>query len=193
MLRGQGFAQPNPRPMFPNPPGLLRLEPYSEGLRERIWWGAASNATAVWAAKLGMNLQSSTLKNRRDRRALPRPAGRADPDLSRGLEGGRPYARAARVGEPQHLRAGRRSRPRLFRARRRGRGPDRLHRAQQRAVFGRSYAAEPDVLIEELKTGRGDRRGRHAAADRAEPARRRVQCACDRGDPDACRAGLGWR
>ena len=59
---GEGFAQPNPRPMFPNPPGLLRLEPHSEGLRERIWWGSATNATAIWAAKLGMNLQSSTLK-----------------------------------------------------------------------------------------------------------------------------------
>jgi alkanesulfonate monooxygenase SsuD/methylene tetrahydromethanopterin reductase-like flavin-dependent oxidoreductase (luciferase family) len=35
-LKGEGFAEPNPRPMFPNPPGLLRLEPYSEGLRERI-------------------------------------------------------------------------------------------------------------------------------------------------------------
>jgi alkanesulfonate monooxygenase SsuD/methylene tetrahydromethanopterin reductase-like flavin-dependent oxidoreductase (luciferase family) len=63
VLRGEGFAQPNPRPMFPNPPGLLRPEPYSEGLRERIWWGAGSNATAIWAAKLGMNLQSSTLKD----------------------------------------------------------------------------------------------------------------------------------
>src|SRR6201997_4904075 len=62
LLRGQGFAQPSPRPMFPNPPGLLRLEPYSDGLRDRIWWGASSNATAEWAAKLGMNLQSSTLK-----------------------------------------------------------------------------------------------------------------------------------
>jgi alkanesulfonate monooxygenase SsuD/methylene tetrahydromethanopterin reductase-like flavin-dependent oxidoreductase (luciferase family) len=62
LLGGKGFAQPNPRPMFSNPPGLLRLEPFSEGLRDRIWWGAASNATAAWAAKLGMNLQSSTLK-----------------------------------------------------------------------------------------------------------------------------------
>src|SRR6476660_4085216 len=61
-LSGAGFAQPNPSPMFPNPPGLLRLEPFSEGLRERIWWGAGTNATAQWAAKLGMNLQSSTLK-----------------------------------------------------------------------------------------------------------------------------------
>jgi alkanesulfonate monooxygenase SsuD/methylene tetrahydromethanopterin reductase-like flavin-dependent oxidoreductase (luciferase family) len=62
LLDGKGFAQPNPRPMFPNPPGLLRLEPFAEGLRDRIWWGAATNATGAWAAKLGMNLQSSTLK-----------------------------------------------------------------------------------------------------------------------------------
>src|SRR5579862_48114 len=63
LLKGEGFAKPNPRPMFPNPPGLLRLEPFSTGLRERIWWGSGSNATARWAAKLGMNLQSSTLKD----------------------------------------------------------------------------------------------------------------------------------
>jgi alkanesulfonate monooxygenase SsuD/methylene tetrahydromethanopterin reductase-like flavin-dependent oxidoreductase (luciferase family) len=44
------------------PPGLLRVEPHSEGLRDHIWWGAGTNATAEWAAKLGMNLQSSTLK-----------------------------------------------------------------------------------------------------------------------------------
>jgi len=41
----------------------LRLEPFSEGLRDRVWWGSGSNATAVWAAQLGMNLQASTLKN----------------------------------------------------------------------------------------------------------------------------------
>jgi alkanesulfonate monooxygenase SsuD/methylene tetrahydromethanopterin reductase-like flavin-dependent oxidoreductase (luciferase family) len=63
LLHGQGFAQPNLRPMFPNPPGLLRLEPHSKGLRERIWWDAGSSTTALWAARLGMNLQSSTLKN----------------------------------------------------------------------------------------------------------------------------------
>src|SRR5450755_4565243 len=30
LLRGEGFAEPNPRPMFANPPGLLRVEPHSE-------------------------------------------------------------------------------------------------------------------------------------------------------------------
>src|SRR5688500_20299752 len=63
VLGGDGFARPNPRPMFPNPPGLLRVEPHSEGLRDRIWWGSSSNATSKWAAKLGMHLQSSTLKD----------------------------------------------------------------------------------------------------------------------------------
>ena len=61
VLQGRGFAQPNPRPMFPNPPGLLRLEPYAPGLRDRIWWGAATRATAEWTAEQGMNLMSSTL------------------------------------------------------------------------------------------------------------------------------------
>lgn len=61
MLDGEGFAEPNPRPMFPNPGGLLRIEPHSEGLRDRIWWGAGSRATAEWAGTKGMNLMSSTL------------------------------------------------------------------------------------------------------------------------------------
>jgi alkanesulfonate monooxygenase SsuD/methylene tetrahydromethanopterin reductase-like flavin-dependent oxidoreductase (luciferase family) len=61
VLKGEGFAQPNPRPMFANPPGLLRIEPHSPGLRDRIWWGAGNRATAVWTAEQGMNLMSSTL------------------------------------------------------------------------------------------------------------------------------------
>src|ERR1044071_2246114 len=51
VLKGEGFAKPNPRPMFPNPPGLLRVEPHSDGLRDRIWWGSSSTATARRAAQ----------------------------------------------------------------------------------------------------------------------------------------------
>ena len=61
VLKGEGFAEPNPRPMFPNPPGLLRIEPHSPGLRDRIWWGAGTRRTAEWAAEQGLNLMSSTL------------------------------------------------------------------------------------------------------------------------------------
>ncbi|MDP9823385.1 LLM class flavin-dependent oxidoreductase [Nocardioides massiliensis] len=61
VIEGKGFAEPSPTPMFPNPPGLLRVEPHSEGLQRRIWWGAGSRATAQWAAEEGMHLMSSTL------------------------------------------------------------------------------------------------------------------------------------
>src|SRR5687767_12023485 len=61
VITGAGFAEPNPSPMFPNPPGLLRPEPHSPGLRDRIWWGAGSRPTAQWAAQQGLNMMSSTL------------------------------------------------------------------------------------------------------------------------------------
>jgi alkanesulfonate monooxygenase SsuD/methylene tetrahydromethanopterin reductase-like flavin-dependent oxidoreductase (luciferase family) len=61
VIKGEGFARPNPRPMFPNPPGLLRIEPHSPGLSDRIWWGAGTRATAEWTAQQGLNLMSSTL------------------------------------------------------------------------------------------------------------------------------------
>jgi alkanesulfonate monooxygenase SsuD/methylene tetrahydromethanopterin reductase-like flavin-dependent oxidoreductase (luciferase family) len=41
--------------------GLLPIQPRSPGLGRRIWWGAGSRETAVWAAQQGMNLMSSTL------------------------------------------------------------------------------------------------------------------------------------
>ena len=47
--------------MFANPPGLLRVEPHSDGLRDRIWWGAGTRKTAEWTAQQGLNLMSSTL------------------------------------------------------------------------------------------------------------------------------------
>jgi alkanesulfonate monooxygenase SsuD/methylene tetrahydromethanopterin reductase-like flavin-dependent oxidoreductase (luciferase family) len=61
VITGQGFAEPNPRPMFPNPPGLLGIEPQSPGLRDRIWWGAGTRASAEWVGEQGLNLMSSTL------------------------------------------------------------------------------------------------------------------------------------
>ena len=150
VLKGEGFAQPNPRPMFPNPPGLLRLEPHSSGLRERIWWGAGSNATAAWAAERGMHLMTSTLKFD---------------------EGGQPL-HVQQTGQIEAFRqawkaAGHEGEPRVSVSRSifalvDDRDRAYFGRGQQdtdqigfidehtRAVFGRAYAAEPDDLVRQL-------------------------------------------
>jgi alkanesulfonate monooxygenase SsuD/methylene tetrahydromethanopterin reductase-like flavin-dependent oxidoreductase (luciferase family) len=39
----------------------LAVQPQAPGLRDRIWWGSGSSATAPWVAEQGMNLMSSTL------------------------------------------------------------------------------------------------------------------------------------
>ena len=150
-LSGAGFAEPNPRPMFPNPPGLLRLEPHSESLRERIWWGAATNATAVWAAEKGMHLQSSTLKF--DEGGQPFHVQQAHQiRLFREAWKKAGHKREGRVSVSRSIFALVDDRDRAYF----GRGDqaqDTIGYIDEatRAIFGRSYAAEPDVLVEELK------------------------------------------
>ena len=149
-LKGAGFAQPNPYPMFPNPPGLLRLEPHSDGLRERIWWGAASNATAVWAAENGMNLQSSTLKF--DESGKPFHIQQAEQiRLYKDAWEKAGHQREPRVSVSRSIFALVTDQDRLYFAQQ-GKGADSFGyiEADKRAVFGRSYAAEPDQLIKEL-------------------------------------------
>jgi alkanesulfonate monooxygenase SsuD/methylene tetrahydromethanopterin reductase-like flavin-dependent oxidoreductase (luciferase family) len=150
VLRGGGFARPNPQPMFPNPPGLLRVEPYSKGLRDRIWWGAASNATAAWAAKLGMNLQSSTLKN--DESGRPFHVQQAEQiRIFREAWKAAGHVREPRVSVSRSIFALVDDRDRLYFGRENG-NEDTIGFLgnNTRAIFGRSYAAEPDVLIEQL-------------------------------------------
>ena len=151
VLKGEGFAEPNPRPMFPNPPGLLTIEPHSPGLRDRIWWGAGSDRTAAWAATLGMNLMSSTL---------------VDDDAS-----GEPFhvvqARHIEAFRTAWKEAGHEREPRVSVSRSIFALVNDLDRryfgqstsdgdqigyidAATRAIFGRTYAAEPDVLVDQL-------------------------------------------
>ncbi len=150
VLRGEGFAHPNPHPMFPNPPGLLRVEPYSDGLRDRIWWGAGSNATAGWAAKLGVNLQSSTLKN--DESGRPFHIQQAEQiRIFREAWKTAGHAREPRVSVSRSIFALVEDRDRAYF----GRGNENEDSVgflgdDTRAIFGRSYAAEPDTLVEQL-------------------------------------------
>jgi alkanesulfonate monooxygenase SsuD/methylene tetrahydromethanopterin reductase-like flavin-dependent oxidoreductase (luciferase family) len=149
-LKGAGSAQPNPRPMFPNPPGLLRVEPHSEGLRDRIWWGSGSNATARWAATVGMNLQSSTLKDDESGEPL-HIQQRKQIDAYRNAWKDAGHNRTPRVSVSRSIFPLVDDRDRAYF----GRGErDRDHvgfiDANTRAIFGRSFVAEPDVVVKEL-------------------------------------------
>ena len=149
VLQGEGFARPNPRPMFANPPGLLRIEPHAPGLAERIWWGAGTRATAEWTAEQGLNLMSSTLLSedtgvpfhqlqaeqiQRFRDAWEAAGHQREPrvSVSRSIfpivsDLDRAYFGSARGGEDQvgYLDGG-------------------------TARFGKTYAGEPEQLIKEL-------------------------------------------
>ncbi|GAA5169695.1 LLM class flavin-dependent oxidoreductase [Amycolatopsis dongchuanensis] len=59
-IAGAGVAEADPR-MTGGRRGRLVIEPRSETLPERIWWGSGTRATARWTAEQGMNLMSSTL------------------------------------------------------------------------------------------------------------------------------------
>lgn len=149
-LKGEGFAEPNPYPMFPNPPGLLRLEPHSEGLRERIWWGAASNATAIWAAENGMHLQSSTLKY--DENGKPFHIQQAEQiRLYKEAWKKAGHKHEARVSVSRSIFALVNDQDRYYFGEQ-GKGSDSFGNIERdkRAIFGKSYAAEPDKLIAEL-------------------------------------------
>ncbi len=140
LLKGEGFAEPNPRPMFPNPPGL----------RDRIWWGAASTATAVWAAELGMNLQSSTLVFDECGEPL-HVQQRRQIDAYREAWKKAGHQREPRVSVSRSIFAIVDDRDRAYF----GRGQQERDQIgyideNTKAIFGRSYAAEPEMLVKEL-------------------------------------------
>jgi alkanesulfonate monooxygenase SsuD/methylene tetrahydromethanopterin reductase-like flavin-dependent oxidoreductase (luciferase family) len=150
ILKGEGFAKPNPRPMFPNPPGLLRVEPHSPGLRDRIWWGSSSNATARWAATLGMNLQSSTLKEDESGEPL-HIQQRSQIEAYREAWTGAGHRRSPRVSVSRSIFPIVDDRDRTYFGRdARDRDQIGYIDAGTRAIFGRSYAGEPDLLATEL-------------------------------------------
>jgi alkanesulfonate monooxygenase SsuD/methylene tetrahydromethanopterin reductase-like flavin-dependent oxidoreductase (luciferase family) len=150
LLRGDGFAEPNPRPMFPNPPGLLRLEPFSEGLRDRIWWGAGTRATAEWTAEQGLNLMSSTLLT--EDAGVPFHVLQAEQlQRFRDAWAAAGHEREPRVSVSRSIFPIVDDRDRAYFG---GSGEDEDHVGyidpETRATFGRTYAAEPDVLVRQL-------------------------------------------
>ncbi|MHA3703761.1 LLM class flavin-dependent oxidoreductase [Jatrophihabitans sp. YIM 134969] len=150
VIRGEGFAEPNPRPMFANPPGLLRIEPYSEGLRDRIWWGAGTRATAEWTAQQGMNLMSSTLLS--EDTGVPFHQLQAEQIL----RFRKAWADAGHPREPR-VSVSRSIFPIVTDEDRAYFGNDTRSSDQVgfldggKARFGKTYAGEPDQLVEQLR------------------------------------------
>ena len=148
-VRGHELAPADPAQFGPGV--SLRVEPHSVGLDRRIWWGAGSAATAEWAAEKGVNMMSSTL--------LTEATGAAFADLQREqIERYRTAWRAAGHDWAPRVSVSRSIFPitsdidYLYFGRRGGGQGDQIGIIDDtRSTFGKTYAGEPDELIEALR------------------------------------------
>lgn len=148
-IDGDRFAEPNPRPMFPNPPGLLGIEPQSPGLRERIWWGAGTRGTAVWTAEQGMHLMSSTLLT--EDTGVPFHQLQAEQiSMYRDAWSAAGHEREPRVSVSRSIFPIVNGTDRAYFGVAGGGGDQVGHIDGGVARFGKTYAGEPDQLVEEL-------------------------------------------
>ena len=130
--------------------GGLAIQPQSPGLRERIWWGAGTRQTARWAAREGMNLQSSTLLS--EDTGVPFDQLQAEQiALYRAAWAEAGHDREPRVSVSRSVLPITEEIDRLYFG----------NQAQEdqigllegvRSRFGRTYAGEPDRIAEELAT-----------------------------------------
>ncbi|MFA5606052.1 MAG: LLM class flavin-dependent oxidoreductase [Leucobacter sp.] len=147
-VEGEKIAESDPQMA---PPGKLAIEPHSPSLRDHIWWGAGSRATAEETGRRGLNLMSSTLLTE----ATGQPLG----DLQ---------AEQIDVFRSAYREAGHTGTPRVSVSRSvfpivsaedemyfgiRGRdSEDQIGVIDgHRSTFGKTYADTPDRLIDQLK------------------------------------------
>lgn len=147
-IDGEGLAERDAASPFGGGSGMQRVEPHSPGLRSRVWWGAGNRESAEWAGRVGVNLMSSTLLTSADGRPF---------DI---LQAEQIDAFRAAWSEAGHLGVPRVSVSRsifplvtaedqmYFGGRQDG---DQIGVIDgMRSTFGKTYAAEPDALVEQL-------------------------------------------
>ncbi|MDE0546035.1 LLM class flavin-dependent oxidoreductase [Microbacterium sp. C7(2022)] len=147
-IDGEGMAERDAHSPFGGGTGMQRIEPHSPGLRSRVWWGAGNSDSAEWAGRTGVNLMSSTLLTEADGtpfdelqaqqievfRSAWRDAGHA----------GQPRVSVSRSIFPITTA----EEDMYFGGRQDG---DQIGVIDGiRSTFGKTYAAAPDVLTEQL-------------------------------------------
>lgn len=148
-IEGEGLAERDASSPFGGGTGLQRIEPHSPGLRSRVWWGAGNRDSAEWAGRTGVNLMSSTLLTSADGRPF-------DILQAEQIDGFRAAWRdAGHPGEPR-VSVSRSIFPittaeerMYFGGRQDG---DQIGVIDGiRSTFGKTYAGEPDELVQQLK------------------------------------------
>ena len=148
-INGERIAEADPRQA---PAGTrLAIEPRSETLPGHIWWGSGSRSSAEWAGRAGLNLMSSTL--------LTEATGQPFHELqAEQIEAFRQaYREAGHTGTPR-VSVSRSIFPIVNELDARYFGDGRDEGGDQigiidgfQSTFGKTYAAEPDKLIEQLQ------------------------------------------
>ncbi|WP_077489559.1 LLM class flavin-dependent oxidoreductase [Sinomonas mesophila] len=146
-IDGEGIAPADPRQA---PAGtLLRVEPHSPGLRERLWWGSGSRPTAEWAGRMGLNLMSSTLLT--EATGVPfHELQREQIDLYREAYRAAGHTRPPRVSVSRSIFPITTSRDAMYFGMRSEADQIGVIDGYQ-STFGKTYAAEPDDLVQQLR------------------------------------------
>ncbi len=148
-IDGERMAPGDPRMVGPGQ--YVAIEPQSPTLRDHIWWGSGSRATAVDTGRMGLNMMSSTL--------VTEATGQPFHELQREqidvfkkayLEAG--HTRVPRVSVSRSVFPLVSDMDRAYFGLRSAEGGDQIGVIDgMRSTFGKTYAAEPDVLIEQLR------------------------------------------
>ena len=150
MAEAAPLSEQYPTQMTPGKP--LPILPHSPGLRQRIWYGAGSYASAIQAARDGVNLMSSTLVFEHG----DKPFSDIQAEQLRAYR--RAWAEAGHTWTPR-VSVSRTIFP-LLSERDRGmyglsaQGDQVGHLDSGVATFGRTYAADPSTLIKQLSQDR---------------------------------------
>lgn len=130
--------------------GPVPIEPRSSTLKDHIWWGSATRESAEWTGQQGLNLMSSTLLT--EDGGMPFDELQAE-QIIRFRDA---YREAGHKGAPR-VSVSRSVFPIMNDTDRAyfGSAAERHDSVGMidgfRSTFGRTYAAEPDMLIEQLK------------------------------------------